>query len=320
MTHIIRQHYLDVEVYGTESDGLAVHRRLPDLCRDWLLPALERVLEDCAPPAGHLCIERLEIDAGTLSLDRLEYDLAEKVAQTLKKLLREYLSPRTVVGISHDVQQKTAQHVLQEAFLYFLQTGSLPWSFRLPAGRTLEQVILDSWQEAAQVGLKPLPDNDTVLRALSDPVVRRRLVQQFSSGFLETLLSLLSPASQDVLIAHPLWETMFAKVALSKTIIAEHLVREARELKTPVIGGKHPDAREGIYIDNAGLVLLHPFLPQFFAALGLAATDKLLQPDRALCLLHFLTTGQTRARNMNSYCRKSCVISPYPLRSRPIWN
>ena len=49
---------------------------------------------------------------------------------------------------------------------------------------------------------------------------------------------------------------------------------------------------EGIYISNAGLVLLHPFLPQFFAALGIAADKQLLQPERALCLLHFLATGQ----------------------------
>jgi Contractile injection system tape measure protein len=52
---------------------------------------------------------------------------------------------------------------------------------------------------------------------------------------------------------------------------------------------------EGIFIDCAGLVLLHPFLPQFFNALGIATEDTLLQPDRAVCLLHYLATGQTIA-------------------------
>ncbi len=55
---------------------------------------------------------------------------------------------------------------------------------------------------------------------------------------------------------------------------------------------KHPEEDEGIYIENAGLVILHPFLPRFFEALGIASGDKLIQPDRALYLLHFLTTGQ----------------------------
>lgn len=58
---------------------------------------------------------------------------------------------------------------------------------------------------------------------------------------------------------------------------------------------EHPDAAEGIYIENAGIVLLHPFLPRLFEVLGIAAGDKLLQPDRALCLLHFLVTGQSAA-------------------------
>jgi hypothetical protein len=40
------------------------------------------------------------------------------------------------------------------------------------------------------------------------------------------------------------------------------------------------------------LVLLHPFLPRFFAALGITRDDELVQPDRALCLLHYLATGQ----------------------------
>ena len=51
------------------------------------------------------------------------------------------------------------------------------------------------------------------------------------------------------------------------------------------------DIQEGIYIENAGLILLHPFLPQFFTALGIANEDQLIQAERALCLLHFLTTG-----------------------------
>lgn len=54
----------------------------------------------------------------------------------------------------------------------------------------------------------------------------------------------------------------------------------------------HPDAAEGIYIENAGLVLLHPFFPQFFSALKVVEGSTVTEPERALCLLHFLATGQ----------------------------
>lgn len=40
---------------------------------------------------------------------------------------------------------------------------------------------------------------------------------------------------------------------------------------------------------------MHPFLPRFFSVLNIAAENALLQPERALGLLHFLATGQATA-------------------------
>lgn len=60
-------------------------------------------------------------------------------------------------------------------------------------------------------------------------------------------------------------------------------------------GASHPDAEDGIFINNAGLVLLHPFLSRLFEALGLGAAGRLLLPDRALHLLHYLASGSATA-------------------------
>jgi hypothetical protein len=57
----------------------------------------------------------------------------------------------------------------------------------------------------------------------------------------------------------------------------------------------HPGQEQGIYIGNAGLVLLHPFLPRLFDALGVSGDGRLVQPGRALALLHFLASGQPQA-------------------------
>ena len=56
-----------------------------------------------------------------------------------------------------------------------------------------------------------------------------------------------------------------------------------------------PDIKEGVYINNAGLIILHPFLPQLFNALKIAKEDIIVEPSRALCLLHYLVTGQDQA-------------------------
>jgi hypothetical protein len=52
---------------------------------------------------------------------------------------------------------------------------------------------------------------------------------------------------------------------------------------------------EGIWIELAGLVILAPFLPQFFQSLGLSSEKVVEKPDRALQLLYFLATGQSFA-------------------------
>jgi hypothetical protein len=74
---------------------------------------------------------------------------------------------------------------------------------------------------------------------------------------------------------------------------------------------EHPDAKVGIYTALAGLVLLHPFLPQLFRALGIADYDKLLQPDRAIYLLYFLATGRIDAKEYELVIPK--MLCHFPL-------
>lgn len=439
--HIIRQQYLHAGLSGTESDGLALQRKLSGLCEHRLNRAIAQVLDRCSPPGGHVHIERLEIDVGSLTLDNLEADLPRAVAEALQKALQEQIpSGKTLLPVcSGNLRYVTEQQAINEVFLFFLRTGRLPWSFRLPEGRSLEQVILGSLKDATQSGVTFNAAKDSIFRALISKTVRKRLVRQFSSVFLETLLSLLSSRGRTVIdeilqvlrssdtphIAEVkyferfLWESVFAHLAVGKVPAARSIIGEAwrarpfaktgpeqklanllerhwpevtgkasaaadrnagikptppdtagsqRTLPRPsrpseagknlsamedTVTGKEPiaeedtsvalnsvagkdtaagedpiagegialglntvagkdiaaglnaaagediDAREdiaageGIYIGNAGMVLLHPFLPRLFDALGIAAQERLLQPERALCLLHYLTTGKT---------------------------
>ncbi|MES2734068.1 MAG: contractile injection system tape measure protein [Bacteroidota bacterium] len=357
MIHTIRQQYLHISINGTESDGLALQARLSRLCNDWLLPALERVLDRHAPTAGHLYIERLEIDAGTLSMERLEADLAQTVAQAVEKAIREQLSAEAAptATFSNHVQPKTEVQALEEAFAYFLRTGRLPWSFRLTEGKTFEQAILDSW--VADAGFRF--GKEALLRTLVTATARKRLLRQFSVHFRDRLLARFAPAARETVenirkslytsgiettaierFTNQLTEVALARMAKGETTTEKQLIGDAwhslpdmgsqgADLKNalerqwpgytsgtkahsnhPLSAGKEPptfqeepsetvpeaaESKEGIYIDNAGLVLLNPFLPRFFEALGLAGEDKLLHPDRALCLLHYLATGQSVA-------------------------
>lgn len=404
MTHIIRQQYLHVELTGTEAQGLALQRRLPELCHQWLTPALEQALTRCAPPTDHLYLEQVELDLGTVVLAQLEEQLPTLVATALEHAIRAQMpgdrSPATTMEAG-SAQQKSAQQSMIDSLLYFLETGSLPWHFRLPATSTLEQLLLASWQETATTEGDINGIRSALMPVLASARVRQRLILHFSPHFLDVLLLRLSPAVYRVIqeivtrlfntdlspgtistFTQQLWQHGLAAIASGSVLSADQLVSAAWHtlLPTPeatVLGSivkhhwpnvsgvaatvadqieatastappatdlsrsvtpetgtmsdaidnavdagksggelddraaevhwaevsvqaverseEHPEARAGIYIENAGIVLLHPFLPQFFSLLEIAIDDALVQPERALCLLHFLATGQAAA-------------------------
>lgn len=83
--------------------------------------------------------------------------------------------------------------------------------------------------------------------------------------------------------------------------------------------GADVDLREGIFIDCAGVVLLHPFLPILFQRLDISADGQLVQPDRALALLHFLATGETGApEHALALPKLLCGLEPSALIGAPV--
>jgi Contractile injection system tape measure protein len=402
--HIIRRQFLEIELAGTESDGLALQRRLTDLCGDWLGPALESAFDRSVRGDEHWTIDRLEIDAGSCVLETFERDFVSAVAEAVARQLNERAaglggslerkagdtaaqadsqtmerSRESALQGSADsgglIQRRTDLEALHDAFLYFLATGTLPWWFRLPAGHTLEDTIAESWQTA---GLPP-HRGQAVVAAIASVAMRTRLVRQFSATFLQTLLGSVSPEGARAIaqviaemalhgftrdafpqLAEQLWQLAFIEAAAGRRVTAETLIdgwlqalpptqgQEERGLlarirqrgsaeqrsppadesgpaeragarsDTPALarsppaadmpgpaeraGSPGPDTRasgihleEGIFVECAGLVLLHPFLPRLFETLHIAKDGSLVQPERALCLMHFLATGERRA-------------------------
>jgi hypothetical protein len=411
--HIIRRQVLRVDLRGTEAGALALQRRLSELCQGRVLLVLDRMLERTVPADEHWMFERLDVDAGAIDLDDLERGLADALSSAMEKRLRERAPagsrlPAGATRRASDSRRSDSDSV-HEAFLHFLKTGSLPWWFHLPAGKTLEQVVLASWRTARESPAEPTYFTRTIVDAIASVAAQKRLVRQFSPEFLEIVLTMLSPQGASALgevlttlgtldiasgsigtFSRQLWQVAFAGVAAGRSFTAAALVAECRrsllhaephlsapferlerhwpgppnaagargsaeapaplfhrqpgtpeavaaaresadpaassfhtrageslrrdahdhdahpEIRAPGEGGtqraaeqaarseaiERIDMKEGAYIGSAGLVLLHPFLPRYFEALGIAAEDRLLQPERALCLLHFLATGQ----------------------------
>ena len=374
--HVIRRESIDLTVEGSESDGFALQNQAAALCRDWLTPALDEVFARMVPAGEHWLFERIDIDAGHFTPETFPRDFVAAVKAALEQELetrgdRASLAPDTVEA---DGARLSGAQSIQEAFLCFLATGALPWWCRLPEGRSLEQMVGESWSGEV---LPPLL-RTALPRLMASPDARLRLVRQCPVWLLERLVEGLAPSALPVLRrvsamtgpgmsgehdrdvpAGDVWQAAFACVALGMPVAEESLRQALRAMENrhseddagaaigerasasrstgeppsgvrlepamsaeptdvppvqtqasdtqrktaspfdavlaPRIGDAKLDLHEGVFVDAAGIVLLHPFLPLLFERQEVVVDGRLVRPDRAFALLHFLATGQTRA-------------------------
>jgi hypothetical protein len=304
--HSIRRQFIDVELAGTEEDGFALQRRMSELWRERLVPALERAFDRLAVGDGHLYIRHLEVDAGTLMLGQVEEGLAESVARGLEIAIRQQLSGVGVLETGRNIRLMTDAQTLEVAFVHFLRTGRLPWSLRLPEGKSLEDVLLQSWLPYV-TGAGTGNDGQSLASALGEPAARYRLANQFSPAFLQALVARLKGAPQGIDL-----ESSRESGGEEGSAGGEEVARLLREPPSRGNHSKDPrsatesatgrgtdedqtfaqEGEDGVSLKNAGLVLLHPFLVQCFESLGIARAPELVKPERALCMLHYLATGQ----------------------------
>lgn len=78
--------------------------------------------------------------------------------------------------------------------------------------------------------------------------------------------------------------------------------------------GKKKEPEDVLYINNCGLVLLHPFISAYFTDIGLLEKKNFINEaaqQRAILLLHYLATGETEAAEFNLVMQK--VLCGYRL-------
>jgi len=361
-THIIQRQILQIDLHGTEADGIALQRRLSSMCQDDLVRTLQSVLDRHAPADGHLTIDHLELDLGSVNMEAVETEITDALTKALDDALRRQTFD-VIVDAGHADRDRSMigtgfhgrKERLFDAFLHVLETGRLPWAMLLPDGTTLETLLLEE--------LRSVPDTTSVmlrraiLLAATSPIARRRLIWQFSESFrfmmiaavmpsilmdVDTALSVWKRSGVAERLVTPfreaIWDTVFGfggnppSSGVASTLVTEALttVRSttppgiAREIVSAArrIWPSIPDdvtsdiitsnvaahderknttasmsestvMANGIFVDNAGIVLLHPFLPTFFRTVGVADGDTITEPYKAIVLLNYLATGET---------------------------
>lgn len=174
----------------------------------------------------------------------------------------------------------------------------------------------------------PTPVPDPTPRAWTQAIQRAALAVALSGGsasatsLIERARGLVESSVGDGR-GSPLRRLDAARAgAVDATAVAE--TTEHGDPASPARAGRTAAAepREDRLVDHAGLVLLHPFLARYFEGIGLVDEDRprrLVDPARAVALLHHLATGEDHvAEHATTIAKVLCGVgAEVPIDAEP---
>jgi hypothetical protein len=190
--HIINRQLLEIKVPGNDRAQL-IQNRISETVKYKLHPAMDTLFSKMSASNEIIKIDRLVIDIGNIAEGDIENKLVKsallKLQEDLGKLIKSAASesdgqnrPQKNQSGSDVVRTVSKDEETLSQFVFFLKYGYLPWWSSVSGENRLEilfKEILKNKTSALKNEILPL---------LKYRVVTERLVFQFSSGLLKSLL------------------------------------------------------------------------------------------------------------------------------------
>ncbi|MDP3914132.1 MAG: contractile injection system tape measure protein [Bacteroidota bacterium] len=378
-SHIIHRVNLEIDVPEMRLAN-QVKEDAVRLIYNEILPKLEKYLDTLVPIDEHIQLNQLNINLENISVENFEKEFSTSLFQLFHEKTEKLIEPLQLANDQPDDEKVitfTREQSALESFLYFLETGRLPWwsekSGELLHEQNLSQILSHSAPEFQERLISLLIENDTALERLlnqyslpfifqnifpvlfSSPKALRGFVEDKMSARIISLLQKLfeRKKTEGYLFSKPqqvLFKRIISQIVSQKGVFSAQqlknildefsadftfpdaedqqefklLINEIRlNIKSEPVKNqqdldfqdsekmienqekgisktakKHEEEEEGIFVDNAGLVLLHPFLSSFFADFELLADGKFKDIESqttAVHLLHYLASKQELA-------------------------
>ena len=318
-----------------KSGAFRMQQTMSAYYRHKVLPVLESIFNELSHKDEIIHIDHLEIDLGEVSEDEINQD---DWAEDMRSIIKEQLYAQ--IG-----QDRERKHIDYEAkaigicrqWLFYMQKGYLPWNALLVNEAWYNQVL-----EAFAADFNSVTELRRVIR--QQPVVGRRIVWQHSEKFLIQLLSVLAPrdrsAPADLIGATisqlaesaptgnqkstykvELWERLiFLSAGSEKRLTPKRLLEEVQKnnhikiLPGSAASRGESIGEEGLFVQYAGTVLIHPFLSTLFKRLQWVKDGKFendQSKQKALYLLHYAATGRGKAEEYELAVPK--ILCNWPL-------
>lgn len=250
-THIINRQVFDFRMESNEQ-ALGFRRELQDVYQSKLLQVIESVFDRVATNGQIIRIDKLELDIGSLEKTDWEKQLLEKVETELYELISRYKTENNITVPAAEVQQQLAAAALpgdavrlslqqnsdeaatlEEAVLYYLENGHLPWFI---ADETTEpdpeQYFITLLEAQPQRLIRQLQASEHI------PVILTRMLGQFAASTINLFLEKAAAKNQwpETAAALQTWNSLTENKPVAADVFHVYVVltspRAADELQT----------------------------------------------------------------------------------------
>lgn len=356
--HIIHRVNLEIDVPDLQMANRLKYDALR-LLNNEVLPRLEQYLDTVELTNQHVQFNHLNLNLENLSEGSFEKEFSGIVLQAFRESVEQERAPSTKEPENVSIKY-TEEQIALNSFLFFLETGRLPWWSEKSGGILKEEKL-------SEIMTRSAPDFHPQLANLlsRNKLAFERLISQFSVEFIfdavkiqkyhpkdqlkGELLRLLhhfvgEAPLKSVVLSAPMQnaikeivrqifqrdefpsvralQEIFEKfspalnqndqteleellVKMNLTIVADTAVKPVEKefgktendketaSETSAKSALEKPEEEGIFLKNAGLVLLHPFFESFFNDFDLLSGAQFKDSDSqtlAVHLLHYLAT------------------------------
>lgn len=325
--HIILKQVIDLEYHG-EADRFALQRQVADWCHLELIPQMEEQLGKLRTKGKVYRIDKLEI-AVQVDGDKWMADATIQVIQQLHDQVEQEIQK---YHSGSGLTPATYQQLFVDAFIYFLQHGHLPWWSPVSTHHIwleeLDNLLITGFGENARARLLHLLKQPVVQQRVLYEVPDElfiKLMVQINGGIEQGITNLMNDIrklvkdEEERRTVLPVFRqcVMACIYRVDQHQFAEHVYANfVQQLSTrshlqhiPVNNRKHNKSkedesvltadsisikREGIYIQNAGLVIVASFLPALFNKLDVFDGSAITDMNRAVCLVQYVASGRER--------------------------
>ena len=300
---------------------MGLQNHIADIFYERLQTRMEALFDELTDKGQLISIETLEIDCGIISGKRWE---EEWVNIVLRKLKAELMSLD---------KKKITESGITEEFFYYLEHGYLTWNSSVKTTKFFEDRLGFTSQFLTKL-----------LEKLQQPSAIKRLLNQFSFKFTTTLVQAILEYKNDSGLGsdynHQDWKQSDPKEQ-------ERMLQELTRFSPPSANPKSRNQRKpelkqtdtiskikgldlskkdienettlqqeitSFFVNNVGLVILHPFLPAFFENLKLRENNKWTSEaaqHQAVWISQFLATGNDELFEFDMVLNKLlCGLKP----------